>query len=115
VADTALRDPGYVALALAVAVAITVTLRAVPFGMKRALKDSALLADVGRWMPLGAITILAVYCLSRIDVTTAPYGMPELIGVAVTVAVHLWRRNAVLSILAGTTVYLVMTNCLVPA
>lgn len=47
------------ATALGVAVAITFTLRAVPFAMKGALRGSALLADVGRWMPLGAISILA--------------------------------------------------------
>jgi branched-subunit amino acid transport protein AzlD len=107
-------DFSYIATALAVAVAITVTLRAVPFVMKNALKDSALLADVGRWMPLGAITILAIYCLAAIDTTQPLHGIPELTGVAVTVATHIWRHNAVLSILAGTTACLVMANYILP-
>jgi branched-subunit amino acid transport protein AzlD len=77
-------NPGYIAAALAVAVAITVTLRALPFGMKNAMKESALLADIGRWMPLGPIAILAAYCLTSINVTTPTHGIPELTGVAAT-------------------------------
>jgi branched-subunit amino acid transport protein AzlD len=108
-------DPTYVATALAVAVAITVTLRAVPFAMKSALKESALLANIGRWMPLGAITVLAIYCLARIDVTGPTHGVPEIAGVVVTFAVHAWRHNAVLSIVAGTVTCLVLTNFVMPA
>ncbi len=107
-------DLTYVAVALAVAVAITVTLRAVPFSMTTTMKQSALLADVGRWMPLGAITVLAVYCLSTIDITGPSHGFAELTGVTVTVATHWWRRNAVLSIVTGTAACLVMTNLVLP-
>ena len=103
-------DPAYVATALAVAVAITVTLRALPFAVKNLVAGSALLADVNRWMPLGAITVLAVYCLAQIDLTAPDRGVPELAGVAVTVAVHLWRRNVVLSILAGTLTCVALAN-----
>ncbi len=61
-------------------------------------------------MPLGAITILAFYCLAQIDTTTPPHGIPEMTGVVVTVAVHWWRPKAVLSIVTGTAVCLVMSN-----
>ncbi len=108
-------DPGYTALALTVAVAITFTLRAIPFAMKSALRDSALLADVGRWMPLGAISILAVYCLAGLHLTDPGRAVPQLAGLAVTVAVHLWRRNLVLSLVTGTTVSLLLANWIVPA
>ena len=81
-------DATYLTSALAVAVGITVTLRAVPFALKNAMAGSALLADIGRWMPLGAITVLAVYCLAQIDLAAPTRGLPELAGVAVTVAAH---------------------------
>jgi len=61
-------------------------------------------------MPLGAIAILACYCLTRIDYLGPGHGLPQLIGVAATVAVHLWRRNAVLSILTGTIVCVALIN-----
>jgi branched-subunit amino acid transport protein AzlD len=105
-------DPTYVATALAVTVAITVGLRALPFAVKNVVAGSALLADVGRWMPLGAITVLAIYCLAQVDLTARTHGLPELAGVAVTVAVHRWRRNVVLSIVAGTAACMILTSWL---
>ena len=48
--------------------------------------------------------------LKGINLTAAPYGIPELIGVAVTAALHLWRRNTLLSIAAGTVVYMVLVQ-----
>ena len=103
-------DTMYLATALGLSVAITVTLRALPFAMKGALADSALVANLGRWMPLGAVTILAVYCLSTIDVTAPDHGAGPALGTVVTIAVHAWRRNAVLSIIAGTAACLLVTN-----
>ena len=102
----------YLVAALAISIAITVALRAIPFAVKNALRESALIAVVDRWMPLGAITILAVYALSTIDVVKWPNGIPELVGVAGTVAAHQWRHNAVLSILTGTLACIALANTL---
>jgi branched-subunit amino acid transport protein AzlD len=107
-------DPPYVATALAVTVAITVTLRALPFAVTSRIAGSALLADLGRWMPLGAVTVLALSCLTRIDLGGPTRGVPELVGVVVTVAAHLWRRNVVLSIVAGTATCMLLSNGLLP-
>lgn len=105
-------DLGYIVTALTVAVTITFSLRAIPFGVKTALRRSALLADIGRWMPLGAISILAVYALTTIDTASPTHGVPELCGVGVTVPIHLWRHNLVLSLVAGTAACLVMYEAL---
>ena len=105
-----MHDYLYIAGALAVAVAITVALRATPFVVKNTIDQAPLLIDVGRWMPLGAIAILACYCLTRIDYLGTNHGLPQLIAVAVTVTIHLWRRNAVLSILTGTIACILLTN-----
>lgn len=108
-------QPGYVAVALAVAVGITVTLRASSFALKGMLKDSPLLVDLGRWMPLGAITILALYCLSSIEFDGPNHGLPELAGVAATVAIHMWRHNLVLTLVTGAGVCLALSNGLLLA
>jgi branched-subunit amino acid transport protein AzlD len=106
-------DAGYIAAALASAVAITVTLRAIPFGLKALVRESALVTNLGRWMPLGAVAILATYCVARIGASGVPgEGLGELAGVAVTVGAHIWRRNAVLSIVLGAVVCLVIANVL---
>ena len=105
-----MHDYLYIAGALAVAVAITVVLRATPFVVKKTIDQAPLLIDLGRWMPLGAIAILACYCLTRIDYLGNNHGLPQLIGVAVTVTIHLWRRNAVLSILTGSIACILLMN-----
>lgn len=105
-----MAEPAYIATALACAVAITFALRAVPFAARSAIKNSALASDLGRWIPLGATVILAVYCLSTISLTGPSHGAGPIIGVVMTVGMHLWRRNAVLSIVVGTAACVLITN-----
>lgn len=93
---------GYLLAGVAIAAAITFALRLAPFGLAGVLRGSPLLADFGRWMPAGAVIVLAAYCLAQVDYAAPAHGAPQLAGVVATVAAHLWRRNAVLSILAGT-------------
>jgi branched-subunit amino acid transport protein AzlD len=61
-------------------------------------------------MPAGIMIILAVYTLRGVSVAEAPHGLPEAIALAATVVLHLWRRNAVLSILGGTALYMVLVG-----
>ena len=63
-----------------------------------------------RLLPPAVMGLLLVYCLKGVSLTAAPYGIPELIGVAVTAAIHLWRRNTLLSIAAGTVVYMLLVQ-----
>ena len=50
-------------------------------------------------------------CLYRnTDLFTGSHGLPEAIAVAVTAGLHLWRRSTLLSILAGTAVYMLLVQ-----
>ena len=49
--------------------------------------------------------MLMVYCLRNTDVISAPHGLPEFAAVAFTSAMHVWRRNMLLSAAEGTAVY----------
>ena len=97
---------GHILLTLLVIFAVTYALRLAPFLALRRVRDSALVTFLGRTMPLGVMAILVVYTLSSVDVTAAPHGLPEAAGVVVTAALHLWRRNALLSIVGGTGTYM---------
>lgn len=103
-------DYWYIAASLAVAVGITFSLRAIPFVVRSRLRESPALGALGKWMPLGAVTILAVYALSSIDLGGSAYGIPQIAGVIATVGTHLWRRNIALSILAGSATCVVLMN-----
>ena len=54
------------------------------------------------------IGMLVVYCLKATPVMKAPHGLPEAIAVAVTAGLHVWKRNNLLSIGAGTILYMVL-------
>jgi len=95
---------GYVLGALAVMFVVTVALRAAPFLALSALKNSAFVDFLGRTMPAGVMVILVMYTLRDVGEST---WLPASVGLAGTIAVHLWRRNAALSTVVGTGLYLV--------
>ncbi len=61
-----------------------------------------------RRLPRAVMVMLVVYCLKDISLSESPFGLPALMGVAVTAGLHLWRRRMMLSIAGGTAVYMVL-------
>ena len=56
--------------------------------------------DLGRLLPPAMMGLLVVYCLRSVDLLSGSHGLPELIAIAVTVGLHLWKRQTLLSIAA---------------
>lgn len=89
--------------------AVTLLIRALPFllfpehrAIPRYLRYLGTVlpaAVIGRW-----------WCsVSRISSRRRPpYGLPELLSVAAVAALHLWKKNTLLSIGAGTALYMVL-------
>ena len=59
-----------------------------------------------QYLGKAVIGMLVVYCLKSTPVREAPHGVPELIAVATVAALHVWKRNNLLSIGAGTVLYM---------
>jgi len=104
-------DLGYMIAAVAIGGVITVLLRALPFAILRPLRRSKFVKALGRWMPAGLLLILAVVMLAG-EIAARPGKLWIVaIAVAVTVLVHLFAgRRALLSIFAGTGVYVLLLN-----
>ncbi|MFE7275874.1 branched-chain amino acid transporter permease [Streptomyces sp. NPDC057623] len=102
-------DTFYAVAAVLVAAAVTWALRALPFVALAPLRASAAVQFLGSRMPAGVMVILVVYCLRdlRLSETRA---LAPLTALAVTVGLHLWRRNALLSILGGTAVHVALAS-----
>ena len=66
--------------------------------------------DLGRLLPPAMMGLLVVYSLRNTDILSGSHGLPEAIAVAVTAGLHLWRRSTLLSILAGTAVYMLLVQ-----
>lgn len=67
-------------------------------------------AYLGNTLPAAMMGLLVVYCLKGVSIVNPPHGLPELIAIVVTAALHLWKKNALLSIGAGTALYMLLTR-----
>ncbi len=65
---------------------------------------------LGKALPSAVFGLLVVYCLKNVDVLAGSHGLPELIAVSVTAALHLWKRQMLLSIAGGTVCYMLLVQ-----
>ena len=97
-----MSETTYLIAVIFVMTAATFLTRVLPFVLLRNMADHPLLLFLGRYTPPAIMTILVLYSLRGIELTTAPFGAPELIASLITVTLHLWLRHALLSIFTGT-------------
>lgn len=96
-------------LTVAVCALVTAGLRFLPFlifGENR--KTPGMIAYLGKVLPFAIMGMLVVYCLKDISVIRAPFGIPEAVGCATVAGLHIWKRNTLLSIGAGTVIYMLL-------
>ena len=98
-------------LMVAVIALVTAALRFLPFLILR--EGTPLpkwLTYLGKVLPHAIMGMLVVYCLKGINLTAAPFGIPELLGCAAVAGLHIWKRNTLLSIGGGTVLYMVLVQ-----
>jgi branched-subunit amino acid transport protein AzlD len=105
-------DLTYVAATVAVSAAVTWGLRALPFTVLGRLRASRTVGYLADHMPAGVMVILFAYCLRTLPVAHPVQLLAPLPALAVTIGLQLWRRSALLSILAGTTIYVLISSTL---
>ncbi|MFH8607174.1 branched-chain amino acid transporter permease [Streptomyces sp. NPDC018029] len=102
-------DARYAIAAVLVTAAVTWALRALPFAALVPLRESGTVQYLAARMPAGVMVILVLYCLRDLPLAGRS-ALAPIAAVAVTVGLHLWRRNALLSILGGTAVHVVLAS-----
>lgn len=65
---------------------------------------------LGKVLPSAVFGLLVVYSLKDVSLLTGSHGIPELISVAVVIALHLWKRQMLLSIAGGTVCYMLLVQ-----
>lgn len=103
-------EPTYLLVAVAVAAGITWMLRALPFAVLAPLQHSTLLPYIGDRLPVGVMIILVIYTLHDLELVTPSVSVPAACALAVTAGLHLWRGNAVLSLVAGTLCHVALAS-----
>lgn len=104
-------DNIHAVLTIAVCALVTAALRFLPFlifGENR--KTPEVIAYLGKVLPFAIMGMLVVYCLKDMSFTGVPFGIPEILGCAAVAGLHIWKRNTLLSIGAGTVVYMIMVQ-----
>lgn len=94
---------------IAVVALCTILTRALPFlllGGKKQIPKT--IQYLGKVLPPAIMAILVVYCLKGINLLQGTHGIPELLSVAVVATLHLWKKNTLLSIGAGTVCYMIL-------
>ncbi len=98
-------------LLIAVVVIVTVILRYLPFlifGKSR--KTPKIIMHLGTVLPFAIMGMLVVYCLKDVEILAYPFGIPEAIGCIAVALLHIWKRNTLLSIGAGTVIYMLLVQ-----
>ena len=99
----------YSALVIGVMALVTVAIRVVPFVLfDRGNTPPKWVETLGKLLPPACMSVLVIYCLRNIDITSGNHGLPDLICVAVAMGLHAWKRNTLLSICVSTILYMVL-------
>lgn len=65
---------------------------------------------LGNALPPAVFGLLVVYCLKNVSLFSGSHGVPELISIALVAALHLWKRQMLLSIAGGTVCYMLLVQ-----
>ncbi|MBQ0050640.1 MAG: AzlD domain-containing protein [Treponema sp.] len=93
-------------------------MRALPFAIFRKKKVPAFFGFIEKFIPAISIAVLFLVCLKEKTadlIVKAPSSACEVSGVAaaviasiVTAVLHIWKKNAMVSIFGGTILYMIL-------
>lgn len=65
---------------------------------------------LGKALPAAIFGMLVIYCLKDVSLSGGSHGIPEAAAIAVTILLHRWRRQMLLSIAGGTLCYMLLVQ-----
>ncbi len=98
-------------ITIALCVLATVVSRFLPFLIFSGKRPTPKFVQyLGKALPAALFGMLVVYCLKNVSILTGSHGLPELLGILLTVGLHLWKRQMLLSIAGGTIGYMLLVQ-----
>lgn len=91
--------------------------RGFPFFLFARKNPPKILSFVEKYIPPMIMAALTLYCLKDMNFTQNNQinfqgFIPYIGGLGVTIALHLWKRNSLLSIFSGTAVFMILIRVL---
>lgn len=103
-------DVKRVIIIIVICTVITVIERALPFIIFRSGKVPGYIEYLGKVLGLSIMVTLLIYCLRNVSFSNAEMFAPQLIALVVTVLLHLWKGNTMISVFGGTATCMLLTQ-----
>ena len=99
-------------IAIIIVVALcTFLTRALPFWLFGGKKELPLMVQyLGKVLPPAIMIILVIYCLKSVNIFVGNRGIPEFLAIGFVAALHIWKKNTLISIGAGTAFYMLLVQ-----
>lgn len=98
-------------ITIAVVAAGTMLTRFAAFALFPAGKPTPrVIQYLGKALPPAVFGMLVIYCLKHVDLLSGSRGLPEAIAIGAVVALHLWKKQILLSIAGGTILYMLLVQ-----
>lgn len=89
----------------------TMITRFLPFIVFRSDKPTPkYIQYIGNALPPAIFGMLVIYCLKDVSLLGGSHGIPEAIAIIAVIALHLWKKNMLLSIAGGTVCYMLLVQ-----
>ena len=62
--------------------------------------------NINKTLPAAILSLLVIYSVKDSIFQSTNFKLPELMSISIVVLVHLWRRNALVSIFSGTFIFM---------
>ena len=98
----------YPYLVVLVIALVTIALRALPFLIFRGKETPKIITYFGGVLPPAVMGMLVVYCLRNTRLSDMHSLLPAACSCIVVLGLHKWKRNTLLSIVAGTVCYMLL-------
>lgn len=98
-------------LIVLIVILCTFATRALPFALFGHFKElPPMIQYLGKWLPPSVIAILIVYCSRGVRFDHFINYFPYFFSMVLVLLLHLWKRNNLLSIGAGTLCFMFMVQ-----
>ena len=105
-----MNTTAWIITVIAVCALITLLERALPFLIFRGKEVPGVVKYLGGVLPMAIICTLIFYCVRNVTFESAASWAPQLLSCLLTVILHLWKSNTLLSIAGGTACCMLLTQ-----
>lgn len=96
---------------VAVIALTTAALRFLPFIIWNGNRRTPKIIDkLGKVLPAAIMGMLVIYCLKDVSFTSVSGFLPTLAACLVVGVLYIWKRNTLISIIAGTVCYMLLVQ-----